>query len=231
MTVKKYDDPAKESFFCNYEEVLAPFTARHDALKENPFFAKALIILFGKSDAGKTTTLYRLVEQCALPCPSLPRNRNGKPVDFRCHFDYNDNHICVTTSGDLRTNVEGNCATFDYIGTHNPQLDICITAITDKTESLEAIDYYISKMRRHFSSIIWLNIHDLDALSMQELGISNNVIPCARMALAQNGESATADSICNHTVKQLQGLLDTICSKPRPTRPRKQKDASDKEIK
>lgn len=200
-TIKYVDD----GFYCEVKDVLESIESRYVT---EPMDLKALVVLCGLANSGKTKTLRDLISR--LSGKTLRKN----PIDVRCHFDFQGNHICVTTPGDTRMILEQNCATFDEIGSRE-SLDICITSSRTEGGSVEMLNYYIGKMRNHISIVLWINIRDLDVASMKRFGIVSNGETCDRKWLNKNGYDKEVDRIAEETVSQLECIIKKICEFPK----------------
>lgn len=126
---------------------------------------KALVVLYGAKDYGKTTILKKFI-----------KIKTGKQVSsIRCKFQVNSHMYCVCTAGDTRSICEKNCAAFDITASNLDIPLICITAarIGNGASSVaDVFDYYSRKIREDCYVTLWINIKELLATAAKQVGIS-----------------------------------------------------------
>lgn len=128
---------------------------------------KALVILYGSADNGKTSVLKKFISKRSGFCPK----QGG---DIRYRFQSNNQEFCVCTGGDDREICEKNCFTFDLVAARVDTPLICISAarIGNGSSSIsDAFDYYSRKIREDCYVTLWINIKELLATAAKQAGI------------------------------------------------------------
>lgn len=131
---------------------------------------KALIILYGPENSGKTTLLRRVIEN--IQGAALPH----RPVDVRKWLPSSlfKNNLYICTAGDNRTIVEANCICFDK----STKPAICVTAARVGSKGghggvIDVLEYYTRVILKHSPIIVWLNVNTILGFNIQDAGDPN----------------------------------------------------------
>lgn len=114
-----------------------------------------VIGLWGKANQGKTTMLNQLIERLKQEGAEIVEQKAAKSGQDKRVFiviKYKEKRICIciciATYGDVRRDLEKNCAFFDQ---HHP--DIVISATRTHGETREVLEKYAKK---HNTKPIWI---------------------------------------------------------------------------
>lgn len=154
------------------------------ALK-NVLELKALVVLRGTGNSGKTTTLRMLLEEMfrdpnTNKIPVQLSSFFAKRKEFRIIVKYSNNYIYLSTYGDTLEDTQANISFFDgeldnnrlffyqpgsavkplskdinYLLEYTPSF--CISASRSDGRVPFPLEYYGNKMRIHTSSLVWLH--------------------------------------------------------------------------
>lgn len=165
---------------------------------------KALVILYGPADNGKTSILKKFI--CGRS--GLQYKQKG---DIRFSFQSNNQEFCVCTGGDDREICEKNCFTFDLVAARVDTPLICISAarIGNGSSSIsDVFDYYSRKIREDCYITLWINVKELLVTAAKQAGILGYDKSKDLKVQAKNGlpvEDLT-DKACDILEKQIQEI-------------------------
>lgn len=165
---------------------------------------KALVILYGPADYGKTGILKQFIHK-------KTGNRQKTTGDVRCVFHANSQGFCVCTGGDNRKIVEMNCATFDRVAASMGSPLICISAarIGNGSSSVaDVFDYYSRKIRDDCYITLWINIKELLATASRLAGVSgyDKSKDLKHQAIYGRSIDNLTDKACELLDKQIQEI-------------------------
>lgn len=165
---------------------------------------KALVILYGTADNGKTSILKKFIYRRS----GFQPKQSG---DIRYRFQSNNQEFCVCTGGDDREICEKNCFTFDLVAAKVGTPLICISAarIGNGSSSIsDVFDYYSRKIRDDCYITLWINVKELLGTAAKQAGILGYDKSKNLEVQANNGlpvEDLT-DKACDILEKQIQEI-------------------------